>query len=112
MKLSVSVTNYSWADRLHDRLASLARFLDDTAVDTLWVPDHLLQADPASRTDEPMLEAYTVLGYLAAATSRIRLGAMVTAGTVTIDGWPARTTQAGDRLRELLTAIVIGAANA
>ena len=54
MKLSVSVTNYSWADRLHDRLASLARFLDDTAVDTLWVPDHLLQADPASRTDEPM----------------------------------------------------------
>jgi alkanesulfonate monooxygenase SsuD/methylene tetrahydromethanopterin reductase-like flavin-dependent oxidoreductase (luciferase family) len=40
-----------------------------------------LQADPASRTDEPMLEAYTVLGYLAAATSRIRLGTMVTAAT-------------------------------
>jgi F420-dependent oxidoreductase-like protein len=81
MKLSVSVTNYSWADRLHTRLASLAGFLDDTAVDTLWVPDHLLQADPASRTDEPMLEAYTALGYLAAVTSRIRLGTMVTAAT-------------------------------
>ena len=81
MKLSVSVTNYSWADRLNDRLVSLAGFLDDTAVDTLWVPDHLLQADPASRLDEPMLEAYTALGYLAAATSRIRLGAMVTAAT-------------------------------
>jgi hypothetical protein len=37
MKLSVSVTNYSWADRLRDRLASLAGFLDDTAIDTLWV---------------------------------------------------------------------------
>ncbi len=81
MKLSVSVTNYSWPDRLHDRLASLAGDLDDTAVDTLWVPDHLLQADPASRLDEPMLEAYTALGYLAAATSRIRLGTMVTAAT-------------------------------
>ena len=81
MKLSVSVTNYSWADRLGDRLASLAGFLDRTAVDTLWVPDHLLQADPASRLDEPMLEAYTALGYLAAVTSRIRLGAMVTAAT-------------------------------
>jgi F420-dependent oxidoreductase-like protein len=81
MKLSVSVTNYSWDDRLRDRLASLAGFLDDTAVDTLWVPDHLLQADPASRHDEPMLEAYTVLGYLAGATSRIRLGTMVTAAT-------------------------------
>jgi F420-dependent oxidoreductase-like protein len=81
MKLSVSVTNYSWRDQLHDRLASLAGFLDDTTVDTLWVPDHLLQADPASSLNEPMLEAYTTLGYLAAATSRIRLGTMVTAAT-------------------------------
>ncbi|OBF30946.1 LLM class F420-dependent oxidoreductase [Mycobacterium sp. ACS1612] len=81
MKLSVSVTNYSWSDRIDDHLRTLADALDDTAVDTLWVPDHLLQADPASRLDEPMLEAYTTLGYLAAVTSRIRLGAMVTAAT-------------------------------
>ena len=81
MKLSVSVTNYSWPDSIRDRLASLAGALDDTAVDTLWVADHLLQADPASSPDEPMLEAYTTLGYLAAATSRMRLGTMVTAAT-------------------------------
>ena len=81
MKLSVSVTNYSWPDSIADRLATLARALDDTSIDTLWVPDHLLQADPASRLDEPMLEAYTALGYLAAVTSRIRLGTMVTAAT-------------------------------
>ena len=81
MKLSVSVTNYSWGNRIHERLASLAGLLDDTAVDTLWLPDHLLQADPASRLDEPMLEAYTALGFLAATTSRIRLGTMVTAAT-------------------------------
>jgi F420-dependent oxidoreductase-like protein len=81
MKLSVSVTNYSWSDHLPDRLASLAGALDGAALDTLWVADHLLQADPASRLDEPMLEAYTTLGYLAAATSRIRLGTMVTAAT-------------------------------
>ena len=31
--------------------------------------------------------------------------AMVTAGTVTVDGWPARTTQAGDRLRYLFDAM-------
>jgi alkanesulfonate monooxygenase SsuD/methylene tetrahydromethanopterin reductase-like flavin-dependent oxidoreductase (luciferase family) len=81
MKLSVSVTNYSWPDRMPDRLTSLARFLDDTAVDTLWVADHLVQADPARELDEPMLEAYTTLGFLAAATSRLRLGTMVTAAT-------------------------------
>ena len=45
------------------------------------MPGHLLQADPFSRLDEPMLDAYTALGYLAAATSRIRLGTMVTAAT-------------------------------
>jgi F420-dependent oxidoreductase-like protein len=81
MKLSVSVTNYSWPHSIGDRLAALARALDDTAIDTLWVADHLLQADPASGFDEPMLEAYTSLGYLAAHTSRIRLGTMVTAAT-------------------------------
>jgi F420-dependent oxidoreductase-like protein len=81
MKLSVSVTNYSWPHSIHDSLAKLAGFLDDSAVDTIWVPDHLLQADPASRLDEPMLEAYTALGFLAGITSRIRLGTMVTAAT-------------------------------
>jgi F420-dependent oxidoreductase-like protein len=86
MKLSVSVTNYSWDEGIDDRLTSLARLLDDTAVDTLWVPDHLLQADPASRLDEPMLEAYTTLGYLAAVTTRIRLGTMVTAATFRAPG--------------------------
>jgi alkanesulfonate monooxygenase SsuD/methylene tetrahydromethanopterin reductase-like flavin-dependent oxidoreductase (luciferase family) len=81
MKLSVSVTNYSWPEPIHGRLVSLAAVLDGSAVDTLWVADHLVQADPTCRTDEPMLEAYTVLGYLAAATRRIRLGTMVTAAT-------------------------------
>lgn len=82
MKLSVSVTSYSWPEReIGSRLAQLAGFLDGTAVDTLWVADHLLQADPSSKQGEPMLEAYTVLGYLAAATSRLRLGTMVTAAT-------------------------------
>ncbi|OBB32393.1 LLM class F420-dependent oxidoreductase [Mycolicibacterium peregrinum] len=81
MKLSVSVTNYSWPERIHKRLADLATFLDGTAIDTLWVADHLVQADPSCRTDEPMLEAYTALGYLAAVTRHIRLGTMVTAAT-------------------------------
>ena len=81
MKISVSATNYSWQSRTRDHLEVIARRLDGSAVDTLWVPDHLMQVDPASRTDEPMLEAYTVLGFLAAATSRLRLGAMVSAAT-------------------------------
>jgi F420-dependent oxidoreductase-like protein len=82
MKLSVSITNYSWAGRsLVDGLASLAAAVDDTGLDTVWVADHLLQADPSSSFEAEMLEAYTTLGYLAARTERVRLGAMVSAVT-------------------------------
>ena len=81
MLVSVSVTNYSWPDPIHHRLSSLASVLDGTAVDTLWVPDHLVQADPASAVDEPMLEAYTALGALATATQKVQLGTLVTGNT-------------------------------
>jgi alkanesulfonate monooxygenase SsuD/methylene tetrahydromethanopterin reductase-like flavin-dependent oxidoreductase (luciferase family) len=66
---------------LRGKLATVAEFLDTTTVDTLWVPDHLWQADPTSSPDQPMLEAYTTLGFLAARTSPIRLGTAVTAAT-------------------------------
>jgi hypothetical protein len=41
---------------------------DRAGVDTVWVADHLLQADPTRAPDQTeMYEAYTVLGYAAAA---------------------------------------------
>jgi F420-dependent oxidoreductase-like protein len=64
------------------RLAATARGAEAAGLDTVWVADHLLQADPASRLDEPMLEAYTTLGFLAGQTRRIRLGALVTGATL------------------------------
>ena len=81
MRTSISVTNYSWpagATRLAAELAEVARAADEGGIDTVWVTDHLVQADPtAPPGDKDMLEAYTVLGYLAARTERVRLGAMV-----------------------------------
>jgi alkanesulfonate monooxygenase SsuD/methylene tetrahydromethanopterin reductase-like flavin-dependent oxidoreductase (luciferase family) len=81
MKLSIAVTNYSWpggSRGLAGHLVELARDADTAGVDTLWVADHLLQMDPNSAVDEPMLEAYTTLGFLAAVTDRVRLGTLVT----------------------------------
>ena len=46
-----------------------AGYFDGTAVDALWVADHLLQADPAIQPDEPMLEAYTGAARLATSAS-------------------------------------------
>jgi len=83
MRISVSITDFSWPTpaALASRLTDVARAADDGGLDTLWVADHLLQADPRSSPDAPMLEAYTTLGFLAASTRRVRLGTMVTAAT-------------------------------
>ena len=84
MKLSMSVTNFSWRDGpLAGRLSDIARIADDGGLYALWVADHLLQADPygARPGETEMLEAYTTLGFLAARTERVRLGTLVTAVT-------------------------------
>jgi F420-dependent oxidoreductase-like protein len=84
MRISLSVTNFSWTDgpaAIADRLTATARAAEDCGLDTVWVPDHPVQSDPASSPDEPMLEAYTTLGFLAGQTSRIRLGTLVAGAT-------------------------------
>jgi len=84
MRLSLSVTNYSYAGgprALGAGLSETVQAAEAAGLDTLWVADHPLQSDPASRPDEPMLAAYTALGFLAAQTRRIRLGALVTGAT-------------------------------
>ena len=84
MKLSINVTRFDYPggpEALRHRLKTLAETVDGTGIDTMWVCDHLLQADPFADDADPMLEAYTTLGFLAAATSRLRLGTMVSAAT-------------------------------
>jgi len=84
MRLSLNITNFSSSEDpagLGAWLGRIARAADEAGLDTLWVSDHLLQADPSSSLDGEMLEAYTTLGFLASQTQRIRLGTMVTAVT-------------------------------
>ena len=84
MRLSLSVTNYSWpgdAAELSGHLDDVVAVADRAGIDTVWVADHLLQAEPGTSVDEPVLEAYSTLGYLAARTGRVRLGTMVTGVT-------------------------------
>jgi F420-dependent oxidoreductase-like protein len=84
MRFSLSITNYSWPGGptgIGAGLVRLARAADADGLDTLWVADHLIQAEPTSTPDSEMLEAYTTLGFLAAHTERLRLGTMVTGVT-------------------------------
>jgi F420-dependent oxidoreductase-like protein len=85
MRVSVNVTNYSWPGgpaRLGAELARVAGAADQAGLDTVWVSDHLVQADPTAAPGQTeMLEGYTALGFLAARTERVRLGTMVTGVT-------------------------------
>jgi F420-dependent oxidoreductase-like protein len=76
MRVSLSVTDFSWPGTAAG-LAEVAAAADEAGLDTLWMSDHLIQAAPDADPDGPMLEAYATLGWLAARTRRIRLGAMV-----------------------------------
>ena len=66
--------------QLHwDELVGRARFAEELGFDGAWVFDHFkpLYGDPGG----PCFEAYTLLGALATATTRIRLGVLVTGVT-------------------------------
>ena len=61
-------------------LTSIAQAAEANGFASLWVMDHFFQLPVDSGwggPDEPMLEAYTTLGFLAHATERIALGPMV-----------------------------------
>jgi F420-dependent oxidoreductase-like protein len=64
--------------RLGADLATVARTADDAGFDFVAVMDHFFQIGVIGPPEREMLEAYTTLGYLAAATSRAKLLTLIT----------------------------------
>jgi alkanesulfonate monooxygenase SsuD/methylene tetrahydromethanopterin reductase-like flavin-dependent oxidoreductase (luciferase family) len=62
-------------DRAWARTMAVARAAERHGADTAWVFDHL--GTFGTLRDEPTLEAFAVLGGIAAATTRLRLGPLV-----------------------------------
>jgi F420-dependent oxidoreductase-like protein len=63
------------------RVVELAKTGEDNGFESLWVMDHFYQLPALGGGTQPMLESYTLLGALAATTSRARLGTLVTGVT-------------------------------
>ena len=55
----------------------MARDADEAGFDSIWVMDHFFQIRGLGPAEDPMLEGWTALGFLAAHTQRARLGLMV-----------------------------------
>jgi F420-dependent oxidoreductase-like protein len=80
MKVGLQISSFTWpggTEAIGPTLARIVREADDIGVDSIWVMDHFFQIRGVGRVEEPMLEGWTALGYMAAHSRRARLGLMV-----------------------------------
>src|SRR5258708_40148239 len=66
---------------IFDRLVDRATAAEAAGFDMLTVMDHFYQIRGVGPETEPMMEAYTTLGAIAARTSRVKLATMVSGVT-------------------------------
>lgn len=82
MNIGLQVVRFNWPghpENIGSKLKETARAADQAGFYSLWVMDHYYQIAPGlGEKDDPMLQAYTALSYMAAVTERIKLGTMVT----------------------------------
>jgi F420-dependent oxidoreductase-like protein len=84
-RLALQLPNFTFPGvsdaQLFERVASAAATAEEAGFDTVFVMDHFYQLPMLGPPQSNMLEAYTLLGALAARTRRARLGTMVTGNT-------------------------------
>ena len=82
IRLGLQLPIFSYPDlpdrRLFDHIVEVATAAEESGFDALFLMDHVQQIGGIGRPEDPMLEPYTLLGALAARTSRISLGTLVT----------------------------------
>jgi F420-dependent oxidoreductase-like protein len=80
VKFGLQVSSFTWPGGTRELAATLERVVrtaDEVGFDSIWVMDHLFQIRSVGSMDEPMLEGWTALGFIAAHTKRARIGLMV-----------------------------------
>ncbi|MFE7859910.1 LLM class F420-dependent oxidoreductase [Streptomyces sp. NPDC057403] len=95
---------------LGTELAAAGAAAEAAGVSRLTVMDHYFQMEFNGGAEDPMLEAYTTLAYLAAHTSTVRLGVLVTGVTYRHPGLLAKIVTTLDVLSGGRATLGIGAA--
>ena len=81
MKLGLQIPSFTWpggAESIGSTLARIAQAAEEAGFSSLWVMDHFFQIEMVGKPEEPMLEGYSALNFLAAITKKVRLGTLVT----------------------------------
>ena len=84
IRFALQIPNFSYGtgvSELYPTVIAQAREAEAAGFDSVFVMDHFYQLPMIGTPDQPMLEAYTALGGLAAATQKVQLGTMVTGNT-------------------------------
>ncbi|MBF6210675.1 LLM class F420-dependent oxidoreductase [Nocardia puris] len=113
MRLGIHVPNFDMPGgpgAIAPELARVGAAAEEAGADWLSFMDHFFQIPPRGEATQPMLEGYTSLGYLAAHTSRIRLGLLVTGVTYRHPGLLAKIVTTLDVLSGGRATLGIGAA--
>src|SRR5262245_46421938 len=94
MRLGLHYWNFSTpADpaAIAPTLAETAQVVEQAGASSFTVMDHFFQMERIAPAEEPMLEGYTALGYVAAKTERMTLGLLVTGVMYRYPGILAKT---------------------
>ncbi len=81
MRIGLQVPSFTWpdgSDGIGPKLAEIGRTADEAGFASLWVMDHFFQIEYVGPAEDPMLEGYSALSYLAGVTERVKLGTLVT----------------------------------
>ncbi|MFN0091865.1 MAG: TIGR03560 family F420-dependent LLM class oxidoreductase [Acidimicrobiales bacterium] len=84
MRFGLQIDSFTWPGgpaEIAGRLRAVAAGAEEAGFASLWVMDHHLQIPPAGPAWHDMLDSYTTLGFLAAATRHVRIGTLVTGVT-------------------------------
>jgi F420-dependent oxidoreductase-like protein len=113
MNLDLHVPRFTWPGgpaAMGATLTALAQTAEAIGVRTISVMDHYFQMEARWPAEEPMLEGYTTLGFIAACTDRLRLRLLVTGVTYRHPGLLAKTVTTLDVLSGGRAELGLGAA--
>jgi F420-dependent oxidoreductase-like protein len=113
MNLDLHVTRFDWAGppaAIGPGVARLARTAEALGVRALSFMDHYFQMEAMAPAEDPMLEGYTALGYVAGLTQTLRLRVLVTGVTYRHPGLLAKIVTTLDVLSGGRAELGLGAA--
>lgn len=97
-------------EQLFETVAGIAGAAEAAGFHSVWVMDHFEQLPMLGGVDEPILEGYTTLGALAARTSTVELGTLVTGVTYRNPALVAKIVSTLDVISRGRAILGIGAA--